>query len=358
MACSQPRTLVTVALKIGLAIVLVPSILSSAGLARAGTAETAATLSVLAAPVERVAGGGASEPGVDGMDLAIGDRVRTGAGGIALITFLDGSTVTVLASSEVTVKQAPTGSKKSGIRVLIHAGRTWARVVQALGSRSTLTLESNEYAATAHDGLIGAEWTGNSFACWSRRGEVRLSDRSGQTNVVLMPGQRVWAHFGLAPTPEPFLPSASMLEVRTAGPVIPLLRMPDGGPAAGFLARGVEVNQVFGALTGGAGDRWLVEVPGGRTGPYALVLTGTGSGPFTVKVSGRYAGFTVYQQEIRGTIHPDEQLTTRITQRVSGQDPQSARLVEARFEDLRAWDSAEPPAVVASPGRRPLPASN
>ena len=105
-----------------------------------------ATLSVLAAPVERIAGdAGAPEPGTTGMNLAEGDRIRTGAGGGALITFLNGSTVTLLPDTEVTVKQAPTGrSKAAGMRMLIHAGRVWARVVQAAGSRSTLTLESNE----------------------------------------------------------------------------------------------------------------------------------------------------------------------------------------------------------------------
>jgi hypothetical protein len=46
----------------------------------AATAEVsvAATLSVLAAPVERIAAGGGAEPGVTGMDLAEGDRIKTG----------------------------------------------------------------------------------------------------------------------------------------------------------------------------------------------------------------------------------------------------------------------------------------
>ena len=38
------------------------------------------------------------------MNLTEGDRIKTGAGGLALITFLNGSTVTVLPDSEVTVK--------------------------------------------------------------------------------------------------------------------------------------------------------------------------------------------------------------------------------------------------------------
>ena len=118
----------------------------------------AATLSVLVPPVERVAAGTtAAGSGVDGMNLAEGDRIKTGPGGQALITFLDGSTVTVLPDGDVTVKQTGSERGKSGIRMLIHAGRVWARVVQAAGRRGPLSLESNEYTVTAHDGLIGAE---------------------------------------------------------------------------------------------------------------------------------------------------------------------------------------------------------
>ena len=238
------------------------------------------------------------------MNLAEGDRIKTGANGLALITFLDGSTVTVLPDAEVTVKQTGSERGNSGIRMLIHAGRVWARVVQAAGRRSSpLSLESNEYTATAHDGLIGAEHSGNGFVCWTRRGELRLTDRSGQTDVVLMPGRRARAAFGSPVVPEPFVPSASVLEVRTSGPVLPLLRMPDGRVAAGFLAGEVEVNQVFGSLTERqGGDRWLVEVPAGHEGPYTLILTGTGTGSFVAKVSARYGGVAAYRQELKGDV--------------------------------------------------------
>jgi uncharacterized protein (DUF736 family) len=312
-----------------------------------------ATLSVLAAPVERIAGdAGAPEPGTTGMNLAEGDRIRTGAGGGALITFLNGSTVTLLPDTEVTVKQAPTGrAKAAGIRMLIHAGRVWARVVQAAGSRSTLTLESNDYAATAHDGLIGAEQSAGTFVCWTRRGTLWLTDKSGQTDTVLVAGQRARARFGMPVTAEPFAPSASTLEVRTTGPVVPLVRMPDGSRAAGFLAPDVEINQVFGALTEAkGGQRWLVEVPGGHEGPYTLILTGTGAAPFTARITGRYVGFSAYRQDIRGEARPGERLFTRITQIVKGQDPVTARAVEASVDGLRGWEPSEPVAIVSGPG--------
>ena len=241
----------------------------------------------------------------------------------------------------------------AGIRMLIHAGRVWARVVQAAGSRSTLTLESNDYTATAHDGLIGAEQSSaGTFVCWTRRGTLWLTDRSGQTDTVLVAGQRARARFGVPVTAEPFAASASALEIRTTGPVVPLVRMPDGSQAAGFLAPDVEVNQVFGSLTEGkGGQRWLVEVPGGHEGPYTLILTGTDAGPFTARIAARYAGFSAYRQEIRGEARPGERLFTRITQTVKGQDPVTARAMEASMDGLRVWDPSEPAATVASPAK-------
>jgi hypothetical protein len=177
-----------------------------------------------------------------------------------------------------------------------------------------------------------------------------LTDRSGHVDAVVTAGRRARVHFGSPVEPQPFVPSASMLEVRTTGPVVPMLRMPDGGVAAGFLAGEVEVNQVFGSLTEGRPGRWLVEVPAGHEGPYTLILTGTGSGAFSAKVTGKYGGFAVYRQELKGDVREGEQMFTRIRHDLSGKDPRTARVLEASFERLQPWAEGEPPAVVAVPG--------
>ena len=317
-----------------------------------------ATLSVLAGPVEHTAAGaGGTEPGYDGMNLAEGDRIKTGPTGVALITFLNGTTVTVLSDSDVTVKQAAPPRGPSVIRLLINAGRVWARVMQVAGVRSSLALESNEYAATAHDGLIGAERGAFGFICWSRRGTVWMTNSSGQSEAVVMAGQKARGRPGLPTTPEPFAPSASMLEISASGPALPLVRMPDGRLAAGFLAEDVEMNQVFDSLTEARrGPRWLVEVPGGQPQPYTLVLTGAGAGPFKVRIAARYAGFTVHRHEITGTIAPGERLYTHITVDVKGEEPTTARVRAASVEALRVWDQAEP--VVATPAAPRRPGTN
>jgi len=147
-------------------------------------------------------------------------------------------------------------------------------------------------------------------------------------------------------------------EVRTSGPVLPVLRMPDGRIAAGFLASEVEVNQVFGSLTQRApGQRWLVEVPAGTAGDYTLVLTGIGAGSFTVDVTGRYLGFRTARQTIAGHTQAGERVFTRISQRVKGEDPRTARATDTRIEGLQPWEGEEPAIVVASrtAPRRPEP---
>ncbi len=343
----QLRTIVATLAAIGAVLMSAP--------AHAQTGATA-TLSVLSQTVEWIGGAdGARQPARDGMNLAEGDRVKTGAAGHALVTFLDGSTVTVQPGSEVTVKQADRGRDRSGIRLIIHVGRVWARVARGAGRGSGLSLESNEYAATAHDGLIGAEQgPDGAFTCWTRRGELRVADRMGHGVAMLMAGQKARALQNLPVTPEPFRPSASTLEVRTDGPVVPLLLMPDGQLAAGFVSAGAEVNQVFGSLTEARGRAtWLVEVPGGHGGPYTLILTGTGSGDFRVKVSAHYGGVPVYRQDLAGVAVPGEHQLTRITQGVAGQDARTARVLDARFDGLRAWDGRDPAAAVLRPAGRP-----
>jgi hypothetical protein len=333
----------------GFAAVLVALSVMAATSPASAQGEVTATLSVLSEPVDRIpAGTGVAEPGFNGMNLAEGDRIRAGAGGTALVTFLDGTTVTVLPSTDITVKQIGSPAR-SGIRILIHAGRVWARVVQVAGARSGLTLESNEYAATAHDGLIGAAKTADGFVCWTRRGALTIVNSAGHAEASLTAGQWGWARMGLPVKAEPFVPSASLLEIRAAGPVAPLVVMPGGRVAAGFLADGVEVNQVFGSLSRSTPERrWLVEVPAGTPGDYTLVLTGTGEGAFTVDVTGRYLGFRTTRQTITGHAQVGERVFTRISQRVKGDDPRTARATETRIDELQAWVGDEPATVVAS----------
>jgi hypothetical protein len=342
---------------------VVPILVLALGLASAAaapaaslpTVTTTATLSVLVPPVDHVpAGTAVRRPAKDGMNLGEGDRVVTGHGGTALITFLDGSTVTVEPGSDVGVRHADAGGRDgASIRLLIHAGKVWARIASLLGRRSSISLESSEYAATAHDGLIGAERRHDGgFVCWTRAGELALARVDGTPLARVAPGHRATVvGTGTAAAVEPFSVHASTLRVTASPGVRPLLLMPDGRRAAGFVAPGVEVNQVFGSLTSAAGDASVVEVPAGVRGPYTLVLEGAADGPFTVSITGQFRGDTVVRRELRGTIARDGRLVTRIEPYLDDEnnDPRAARLFHLRTAALSAWTAPLPAHVLLSP---------
>lgn len=336
--------------------VLVPLLL--APMARAGaqerpaTVSTAATLTVLGGPVEYARSGADRGAAASGTDLVVGDRIVTGPGGRALITFLDGSTVTVEPASEVVVRQAEVeGRAASRLRMLITVGTVWARVAGWLGGRATVTLESNAYSATAHDGLIGAQQQPDgTFVCWARAGTLEVASVGGGPAATLAPGQKATLAAGRPAVAEPFAVNQSTIEVVTSGPVLPLVVMPDGVRLAGFVEPGVEVNQVFGSLTAvrpGAGR--TVEVPAGQTGPFVLFLAAVGDGPFTVTVVGRHRGAVTYRHERTDTVRRGQGLRAEIIQTLSGGvDQRTARAGSAGMSALRP-ETARPGPVLLSP---------
>ena len=314
-------------------------------------ASTVATLTLLNSPVQSAHGDGKPISASSGSDLQAGDRVITGPEGRALITFLDGSTVTVEPASEVTVRVAEMdGQDASRLRVFIMVGTVWARVAGWLAGRASLTLESNAYSATAHDGLIGAQQQPDgTFVCWTRAGGVEVTGNAGASVAQIQPGQKVTLGPGRAVAVEAFAVNQSTLGVATSGPVLPLVVMPDGRRVAGFVEPGIDVNQVFGSLTAGPPGSRTVEVPAGVSGPYVLMLVPVGDGPFTVTVTGRHRGTETYRQAQSGHAHRGQGLRAEVIQTMSGgRDPRTARADRAGMSTLRP-DTTRPGTVLLSP---------
>lgn len=275
-----------------------------------------ATLTILTGTAQRVSpGGGQPQPATDGMNLGAGDRVLTGPNSEALITFLDGSTLTVMPKGDVTVKQAEVGTQRSTIAIQINLGKVWARVVRLADQKSSFSLESNTATATVHDGLIGGQQDEDgTFTCWTKAGSLTVTDRRGQT-VTLRPGAKTVVKGDQPPTPQPFAVHQSVLTIAASENVLPLVLMDDGVRVAGFVAPGVEVNQVFGSFTGqGEDGTRTVEVPAGVPGPFTLVLEGRENGPFHVTLSGSFKGVLAYLQPLSGTITKGQRLHARIEQ--------------------------------------------
>jgi hypothetical protein len=323
---------------------------SAAAQPRAGAPATAATLSILAGHVSHASAGAPARPALSGMNLAEGDRVVTGPDGFALVTFLDGTTVTVQPASDVVVKVAGGEPSSPVVRVLVTAGTVWARLAGLVTRRSSVSLESNAYTATARDGLIGAERRPDgTFVCWTRDGRLVVADAQGVTRATLEPGQRATLAGEGAATVEPFAVNQSVLEVTARG-ALPLVQMPDGARVAGFVAPGIEVNQVFGSLTAIRNGRHVVEVPAGLPGPYVIILEAVAPGRFTVSVSGRHRGDTIYRKDLGGRIERGTRVRAEVTHRLAGEtEPRTARLSGGTVTPPRAHEGPLPGTIVVSP---------
>jgi hypothetical protein len=320
------------------------------------TSTATATLSILSGSVQHAPAGGQPQAAKDGMSLAVGDRVLTGAKSTALVTFLDGSTLTVLPDSDVMVKKADMGSqKRSNVSIQINVGMVWARVVRLLDPSSSFSLESNTATATVHDGLIGGHYftEDGKFVCWTRAGGLTVADPQGRTLVVLMPGEKAEMKAGQTPAPQVFFANQSALRVAVSSNALPLVLMADKARVAGFVAPGVEVNQVFGSFTGaGAAGARIVEVPAGVPGPFTLVLEGTQEGPVTVNLTGLFKGAPVYQQELSGTIKKGERLSTQITQQLdpaTAGEPKTAKVQGGKAGPLQPLEGPLPGTILLSP---------
>jgi hypothetical protein len=340
------------------------------------TVSATATLSVLAGTVHRVPVGSRQPQAVTGdITLNTGDRVLTDPKSTALITFLDGSTVTVQPESDVEVKKVElSGGKFSNIIVRINFGTVWARVVRLLDPSSSFSLESNTAVATAHEGLIGGKVNMNdSFECWTRAGVMKVADEPGQRYVTLMPGEKTTVQpslfafrFGFRldpdPVPTPFSVNQSALKVTASDGVFPLIEMEDKTRVAGFVTPGVEVNQVFGSFTGASADgARIVEVPAGVRGPFRLILDGAKDGPFKVTVTGLYNGEPVYRQELAGTIRKGERFSTEIIQQLDQElasHPKMARIVSGKAAPLNPLTGPLPGSILLSTREMVAPGGN
>ena len=179
-----------------------------------------AILGVLAGEVNIIPpGGGVAKPASNGMTVTVGTRVQTGKKSTALVTFLDGSTLTVQPESDVTVKQADVGKKRSRVTVGVNVGTVWARVVKLVDPESSYSLQSNTATATVHDGLIGArQEPDNTFTCWTRAGDLWVLEPTGRARAILKPGQMDIVKAGAPSNPQAFFSNHSALRVRHRSP--------------------------------------------------------------------------------------------------------------------------------------------
>ena len=111
---------------------------------------------------------GKEEPVTDGLLLAAGDVIRTGAKSEVSLEFFAGSRVAVNAESEVLIRTAEVEANNARVQRValeLRGGKVWARVLKLLDLDSSFTLQTNTtiatvrgtaFAVTYHAGAAGS----------------------------------------------------------------------------------------------------------------------------------------------------------------------------------------------------------
>jgi hypothetical protein len=96
------------------------------------------TLNILSGSVDiSVPGSIEVQPGTDGMTLDAGDRVKTSPDSAVLLTFFDGSTITLEPDTDIEIEQIDLTDNQQTINIILKqwTGKTWSHVVKMADRR-------------------------------------------------------------------------------------------------------------------------------------------------------------------------------------------------------------------------------
>lgn len=183
----------------------------------------AAVLAVLQSGVDAARGGGESfQTALDGDVFATGDVIRANDNGRAVLTFFDGSTVSVDPRSRVAVRSlTKTGAGGLQLELEQTAGRTWASVSKLATSDSKFTIKTPSMTAlvrgTTFETIVETQPDGRvTTTIKTSEGEVLVQAAAGG-QVSVPAGQQVEVQQGqpAPPAPQPQPPTPKL---RISGP--------------------------------------------------------------------------------------------------------------------------------------------
>lgn len=186
-------------------------------------AVNAAVLGVLNAGVDAARGGTDSfQPALDGEVFATGDVVRADDNGRAVLTFFDGSTVSVDPKSRVRVTALmKTGSGALQLELEQTAGRTWASVSKLASPESKFIIKTPSMVATVRgttfETIVETQPDGTvTTTIKTSEGEVVVQAAAGGT-VTVGAGQQVDVQQN-QPAPPASQPIPPTPKLRLSGP--------------------------------------------------------------------------------------------------------------------------------------------
>lgn len=307
----------------------------------------ATTLSVLSGDV-RVQPAGQTEFAAarEAMQLGAEDRVRTGLGSYALITFFEGSTAELEPGTEVLITSLLRGrsSRASANAVAFRqvSGTTWNHILAAADPSSVHEISTPTAVIEGHDASL----------------KIRVQEATGDTEIQAFKGaasvraQGVRAQ--LAPYTQttvaknsapavvtPVAPLSGRLVVTADAPVWARI-VDEHGRSAGFVAPGLQVNQIPGSQVGGPfANPTTIEIPASASGQFRVVLEGAREGTYQFVVQGVFKDAPVFIQGVQGAIKPGHQFLGVLTVIAQGD-----KLVSGQLGNFLALTTAQ-----EAPGR-------
>jgi len=227
----------------------------------------------------------------DGMVLAAGTRVRTAPDSHAMLTFFEGSSITLEPGTDVEI-QSVEGSAGSSTDIVLKQwiGKTWSRVVKRLDADTHYEIVTPSACALVRGTLFETE-VDSTLSTTIRTTEGLVSVVAEGKEVFLPAGQEASAAPGAAPSePQPITPASNELMITVGLPAVASVCDPSGA-SVGYLSDGFAFNQIPGAQSTSPSDGvQVIRVPNPAPGEYSLVLRSAIGGASQVNLALLSAG--------------------------------------------------------------------
>lgn len=282
-------------------------------------------------------------PAKDGRTLSAGDRVRTPAGSRSVITFFEGSTMTLEPETEIAISSQLYGPASqpgaSAIGVQQVSGTTWSRVQRLAPPASLYQVETSAGVVIVRGSLAWVQVDAASGRTEARSYAGLLAARALGAEVELPPFTGTVIERGQAPEAvRPVAPPAQRL-VFTVTTRIWLRVIDPAHRTVGFVSPGIQLSQMVGGLVSlPFAAPTTVTVPIEGSGEYEIVIEGASEGSYQFAVQGFSDGDQVFLRALEGSIKPDRRFQGRLAVRV-----ENGRFVEGGLSQFSEIPEGEGP---------------
>ncbi len=249
------------------------------------------TLSILSGSAEvQRAGEDAWKQGANGMTLASGDRVKTAPDSHAMLTFFEGSTVTLEANTDLQIEQVGYSNEQSTTIVMKQwLGRTWSRVVRMADPGSHYRIDTPTASAIVRGTLFATEV--------DQAGGTGVATTEGIVSVVaqgeevdLPANRQTHVEAGAGPSQPAAMPDPeTQIVITIDSPAVGSVVSPDGS-STGYLPGGLSYNQITGSRSSSPSEgEQTITIPQPGSGEYTLVLRYLTPGSANFNIQGKSA---------------------------------------------------------------------